>query len=69
MNESGIYTSADLKPFQSRLQELKGIITSSTGDRDDELEADKQEGLIKLLLTKWDQCGVSSVRLDRESVV
>ena len=62
MNESGIYTFADLKPFQSRLVELKAIITNGQGfDAQDNDQApgeaeDREEGLAKLLLTKWDDC-------------
>ena len=63
VNESGIYTFADLKPFQSRLVELKAIITNGQGfdasDSDSppgEAE-DREEGLTKLLLAKWDDCG------------
>lgn len=66
MNESGIYTETDLKPFQSRLEELKTIITSSPHDQDDELEPDKQACLTQLLLTKWDQCS-SSLPLSQAS--
>ncbi|KAI9627492.1 hypothetical protein KEM48_009791 [Puccinia striiformis f. sp. tritici PST-130] len=66
MDESGVYTETDLKPFQSRLEELKMIIIR---DEDKEIAAKKEaevdgvpdeelhpEGLTKLLLRKWDEC-------------
>ncbi|POV95354.1 hypothetical protein PSHT_15707 [Puccinia striiformis] len=66
MDESGVYTETDLKPFQSRLEELKTIIIR---DEDKEIAAKKEaevdgvpdeelhpEGLTKLLLRKWDEC-------------
>jgi hypothetical protein len=61
LNESGIYTIADLKPFQTRLVELKNIITSGhsfagTLGASGEVE-EREEGLTKLLLAKWDDCG------------
>lgn len=61
LNESGIYTIADLKPFQTRLIELKSIITSGhsfagTLGAPGEVE-EREEGLTKLLLAKWDDCG------------
>lgn len=62
MNESGIYTEADLKPFQERLGELKAIIKSGHGfagtmeGAQEEVE-EREEGLTKLLLAKWDDCG------------
>lgn len=60
LNESGIYTAADLKPFQTRLLELKSIITSGhsfagTLGAPGEVE-EREEGLTKLLLAKWDDC-------------
>ena len=64
MNESGIYTEADLKPFQERLGELKAIIKSGHGfagtmeGAQEEVE-EREEGLTKLLLAKWDDCGES----------
>ena len=70
MNESGIYTFADLKPFQTRLLELKAIITSGQGfDASDDEQApgeaeDREEGLTKLLLAKWDDCGQSIAIVD-----
>ncbi|GAA6028783.1 hypothetical protein JCM8097_007393 [Rhodosporidiobolus ruineniae] len=57
LNESGIYTEADLKPYQSRLAELKEIITTErqqaaqTGE-----EAERDEAMTKLLLAKWNLC-------------
>jgi hypothetical protein len=63
VTESGIYTEADLKPFQSRLLELKQIIIeghSEDGTREDEA---REEGLTKLLLAKWDACGTSRIPL------
>lgn len=69
LNESGIYTELDLKPFQGRLFELKEIITNghsfagsitpiegSSKDKD-AVKEDREEGLTKLLLAKWDDCG------------
>jgi hypothetical protein len=66
MDESGVYTETDLKPFQSRLDELKTIIIR---DEDKEIAAKKEaevegvpdeelhpEGLTKLLLRKWEEC-------------
>ncbi|PLW19099.1 hypothetical protein PCANC_06455 [Puccinia coronata f. sp. avenae] len=66
MDESGVYTETDLKPFQSRLDELKMIIIR---DEDKEIAAKKEaevdgvpdeelhpEGLTKLLLRKWEEC-------------
>ena len=70
MNESGIYTEADLKPYQSRLKGLKEIIKETDPnnlDRDqeerrgtdqeveDELERDK--AMTGLMFQKWDACG------------
>ncbi|GAA5829921.1 hypothetical protein JCM3766R1_006702 [Sporobolomyces carnicolor] len=69
LNESGIYTEADLKPYQSRLKELKEIIKDGDPnnlDRDqeerrgtdqeveDELERDK--AMTRLMFQKWDAC-------------
>ncbi|GAA5991086.1 hypothetical protein JCM10908_006533 [Rhodotorula pacifica] len=59
LNESGIYTEADLKPYQSRLSELKQIIederarASSTTDA---AERDRDLAMTALLLAKWDAC-------------
>lgn len=66
MDESGVYTESDLKPFQERLTELKTIIIR---DEDKEIAAKKEaevegipdeelhpEGLTKLLLRKWEAC-------------
>ncbi|KAI5477961.1 hypothetical protein MNV49_005753 [Pseudohyphozyma bogoriensis] len=59
--ESGIYTETDLRPFQSRLAELRTIITSTpplnaTSSADDaELDAEEVE-LRKFLLSKWESC-------------
>lgn len=69
VNESGIYTPTDLKPYETRLVELKAIITSEhsfsgglpDGGTPAEIE-DREEGLTKLLLAKWDDCGTSSSR-------
>lgn len=59
MNESGIYTEADLKPYQSRLTELKQIIeeerTRSTSNPD-AAERDRDLAMTDLLLAKWDAC-------------
>lgn len=79
LNESGIYTELDLKPFQGRLLELKEIITaghsfesnvtnkSSPADTNgnEEAKEDREEGLTKLLLAKWDDCGKFLVSLLR----
>jgi hypothetical protein len=71
MDESGVYTETDLKPFQSRLDELKMIIIR---DEDKEIAAKKEaevdgvpdeelhpEGLTKLLLRKWEECSAFSM--------
>ncbi|GAA5973512.1 hypothetical protein JCM21900_006155, partial [Sporobolomyces salmonicolor] len=61
LNESGIYTEADLKPYQSRLAELKEIINeghateSGEGPKDAE-ELQRDEAMTKLMLAKWDAC-------------
>ncbi|GAA5916614.1 hypothetical protein JCM6882_009180 [Rhodosporidiobolus microsporus] len=69
LNESGIYTSSDLKPYQARLAELKEIITSgedsadadggnasgATGD-EAQKERERDEAMTRLLLAKWDVC-------------
>ncbi|GAA6025029.1 hypothetical protein JCM8202_002060 [Rhodotorula sphaerocarpa] len=59
LNESGIYTEADLKPYQSRLTELKQIIeeerTRSTSNPD-AAERDRDLAMTDLLLAKWDAC-------------
>lgn len=69
MNESGVYSEADLLPFRSRLEELKGIIVKdknreAAAKREAEVEgvADDvihPEGLTKLLLRKWEACSAS----------
>lgn len=61
MQESGIYTATDLKPYQSRLAELKQIIVDSHSQDDEEAtdEVTAEEGLTKLLLAKWNACGTS----------
>jgi hypothetical protein len=51
MNESGIYTQADLQPFAQRLQVLKTII-----------KKDKEEGrhppaIVKLMMRKLEDSG------------
>jgi hypothetical protein len=51
MNESGIYTQADLQPFAHRLQVLKTII-----------KRDKEEGkhpaaIVKLMMRKLEDSG------------
>lgn len=56
MNESGIYTQADLQPFAQRLQVLKTII-----------KKDKEEGrhppaIVKLMMRKLEDSGKSSSR-------
>lgn len=65
LNESGIYTESDLKPFHTRLQELKTVIesgqsSSQTDDQEPPLtptSADQHDApLNKLLLTKWSDC-------------
>ncbi|KAK4046834.1 hypothetical protein OIV83_005831 [Microbotryomycetes sp. JL201] len=56
LNESGIYTEADLKPYQARLAELKGIIVEGRTPEDAE-DAAQEEALRKLLLSKWAICG------------
>lgn len=64
VTESGIYTEPDLRPFQSRLAELKVIIedgrpkpglgpTQPQSNDDD----NREEAMTKLLLIKWDACG------------
>lgn len=69
MNESGIYTSADLKPYQSRLSELKSIIKE--GDPQNKMDKEERRGtaeecdeelereiaMTKLMYDKWDACG------------
>ena len=69
MNESGIYTSADLKPYQSRLSELKSIIKE--GDPQNKMDKEERRGTVeecdeelereiamtKLMYDKWDACG------------
>lgn len=55
VNESGIYTEADLRPFQTRLAELKQIITEGSHPSDEEDDT-QEEGLTRLLLAKWDIC-------------
>lgn len=70
MNESGIYTESDLKPYQARLRELKMIIKEgdpenlsrdseerrgTTEEVEEELERDK--AMTKLMYEKWDACG------------
>ncbi|KAM0786507.1 hypothetical protein ACM66B_001965 [Microbotryomycetes sp. NB124-2] len=55
LNESGIYTEADLRPYQARLAELKGIIVEGRTPEDAE-DAAQEEALKKLLLSKWAVC-------------
>ncbi|TNY24322.1 hypothetical protein DMC30DRAFT_346055 [Rhodotorula diobovata] len=60
LNESGIYTEADLKPYQSRLAELKLIIEEGAPSPDDGRDATdraRDSAMTKLLLAKWDVCG------------
>ncbi|GAA6011829.1 hypothetical protein JCM10207_004258 [Rhodosporidiobolus poonsookiae] len=59
LNESGIYTEADLKPYQARLAELKEIIEEGAHKADeaaDAQEKQRDEAMTKLLLAKWDIC-------------
>ncbi|GAA5982495.1 hypothetical protein JCM11641_006134 [Rhodosporidiobolus odoratus] len=63
LSESGIFTSADLKPYQSRLAELKEIILTESaaahsggGPPKDEQEKERDEAMTKLLLAKWELC-------------
>jgi hypothetical protein len=54
MNQSGIYTQADLQPFVQRLQVLKQII-----------KKDKEEGrhppaIVKLMMRKLEDVGKNS---------
>lgn len=56
VTESGIYTESDLKPFQTRLAELKQIITDHQQPEDEE-DAAREAALTKLLMTKWEVCG------------
>ncbi|GAA6049334.1 hypothetical protein JCM3770_007293 [Rhodotorula araucariae] len=59
LNESGIYTEADLKPYQARLAELKLIIQEgapSADDGRDSTERARDSAMTALLLSKWDAC-------------
>ncbi|KAG0659409.1 hypothetical protein C6P46_005186 [Rhodotorula mucilaginosa] len=59
LNESGIYTEADLKPYQSRLAELKQIIEDErarASSMTDAVERDRDLAMTSLLLAKWDAC-------------
>lgn len=59
VNESGIYTEADLKPYQSRLAELKQIIEDErarASSMTDAVERDRDLAMTSLLLAKWDAC-------------
>lgn len=56
VTESGIYTEADLRPYQSRLAELKQIITAHNQPEDED-DAAREAALTKLLMTKWEVCG------------
>ncbi|BGP41238.1 hypothetical protein JCM10450v2_005278 [Rhodotorula kratochvilovae] len=59
LNESGIYTEADLKPYQARLAELKHIIEEgapSANDGRDATERARDTAMTRLLLSKWDAC-------------
>lgn len=59
VNESGIYTEADLKPYQSRLAELKEIINEGRTPLQgsgDPTEMEHDAAMNKLLLHKWDVC-------------
>ncbi|GAA6006772.1 uncharacterized protein JCM10292_005445, partial [Rhodotorula paludigena] len=59
LNESGIYTEADLKPYQHRLAELKTIIEEGRPAADDPrepAERRRDEAMTALLLAKWDAC-------------
>ena len=59
MNESGIYTEADLKPYQSRLAELKQIIEDErarASSMTDAVERERDLAMTSLLLAKWDAC-------------
>lgn len=50
MDESGVYTEADLKPFSSRIQELREIVKS------DERENKHPPQLTKLMMRKLEVC-------------
>ncbi|POY73268.1 hypothetical protein BMF94_3602 [Rhodotorula taiwanensis] len=59
LNESGIYTEADLKPYQSRLAELKQIIEEErnrASSNPDAAERERDLAMTALLLAKWDAC-------------
>ncbi|GAA5864873.1 hypothetical protein JCM8547_009257 [Rhodosporidiobolus lusitaniae] len=62
LNESGIYTEADLKPYQSRLAELKELINDNEDsnnadeERKNSQDAARDKAMNKLLLAKWDAC-------------
>ncbi|GAA5997248.1 hypothetical protein JCM5350_001344 [Sporobolomyces pararoseus] len=72
LNESGIYTESDLKPYQTRLTELKEIIKEGdpsnllNPDQDEERrrgteeevlqELQRDQAMTKLMYEKWDNC-------------
>ncbi|GAA6015674.1 hypothetical protein JCM11491_007191 [Sporobolomyces phaffii] len=69
LNESGIYTEADLKPYQSRLGELRDIISDGdpTNQANDsearrgtsaevQAELERDKAMTKLMYEKWDAC-------------
>lgn len=63
MNESAVYTEADLKSFRSRLDELREIVRN-----------DKESGLhppamTKLLDRKLNECGMSAAPISFSSTV
>jgi Protein of unknown function (DUF2408) len=55
MNESGVYTEADLQPFIERISELKAIIVED-GHGESETHVDTPPAFRKLLLRKLDDC-------------
>ena len=70
VNESGIYTEADLKPYQARLVELREFIREGDpANKDEESrrgtvdemsdERQRDEAMTKLMYEKWDECGTS----------
>ncbi|GAA5948830.1 hypothetical protein JCM3765_003917 [Sporobolomyces pararoseus] len=69
LNESGIYTESDLKPYQTRLTELKEIIkegdpTNSSRDSEERRgteqevleELQRDQAMTKLMFEKWETC-------------
>ncbi|SCZ87484.1 BZ3500_MvSof-1268-A1-R1_Chr2-2g04950 [Microbotryum saponariae] len=56
LTESGVFTEADLKPFQKRLLELKEIIVTGCDSDASPEEGKREEGLTRLLMNKWNDC-------------